>query len=114
LDQPIACADAAEDRGDQGLGTAMVKEEDDPGVAGEVRRDRLQGAAQGGRLPRPWRANRRSEQRLQREQRCRLAPERPGRAVVRQAEPLLAEAWRRLAQDEPNARAGGLAREPLQ
>ena len=105
--QPVAGADAAEHGGDERLRAAVLEQQDDPGVAGEVRLDGLERASQRGGLPRPRRPDRRPEQRLQREQRRRLAPERPARPEVRRPEPLLAEARRRLAEDEADPRVRG-------
>jgi len=121
LDESVPRADAAEHRRDEGIGTAVVEEQDHPGVLREMRRDGLEGAAKRRGLPRPRRANRGSQQRLERQQRRGIAPERPGRAVVRHPESFLAEAGRWLAEHEPDARAGvragrgaALAREALQ
>src|SRR5439155_1770439 len=107
--QPEPGADPAERRRDERLAAAGLEEQDDAAVDREVRRDRLEGSPEGRGLPRPWRPDRRPEQRLERQQRRGLPPERPAGAVVGGPEPLLAEARRRLAQDDADL---GLGRRP--
>jgi len=51
LDEPVSGADATERRGHERLGTAALEQEHDPGIPGQVRRDGIEGAPQGRRLP---------------------------------------------------------------
>ena len=104
-DEPETRPDAAERRGHERLGPAAVDEEDDPAVARERRLDRRQRPAERGRLPAPRRPDGATGQRLEREDRRRLATEDPGGAPVRQRQPLLVRADRRLAEDEPDPAA---------
>ena len=78
-DQPIARADAAQDRGQEPLGPARLEDQDRPRVPGQDRRGGLVGTPDLGRLPAPWDARGRAQECLDRNERGRLATEDPGR-----------------------------------
>ena len=75
---------------------------DDPAVACHRRLDGLEGSGNGGRLPAPRHPQGATGERVERQQRRRLATEHPRRAVVRDPQPVEARAHRWLADDEPD------------
>ena len=100
-DEAVAGGGPAEHGRDDRLRPAF-DELDDPAVACHRRLDRLEGTGNGGRLPAPRHPQRAAGERVERQQRRRLATEHPRRAVVRDPQPVEARAHRWLAEDEPD------------
>ena len=102
--EPEAGPDATERGGHERLGPARLEEEHHPGIAGQPRLDRRERSTERGGLPAPWRTATGPEQRLERQQGGRLAPEEPAGREVGVGEAVLVGTLRRLADDEAHAR----------
>ena len=84
-----------------------IDELDDPSIAGHDRLHGCQRPADGHGLPRPRGAQRRVGERIDREERGRLAAQRPRRSVVGGSQPLQARADGWLAEHEAHPRGRG-------
>ena len=103
-DEPVAGGDPAERGRDEALRAARLEEEDGSAVAREERRGGVERAPDRRRLPAPRRTPGAAEDRLEREQRRRVAAEDPAGREVGVRQPLDVRALGRLAEDEPDPR----------